>query len=360
MSEGQPYSFIWSCIGRVLTYLLLLILMPSSVQQLWNPDDTTRIFLPDFRTLAGQKVLIVDDDPLTREHLSLLVQAAGYEVVTAESGRDALFSLHRDYCPIVVSDWQMPDMDGLELCRAIRAESFPGYVYVLLLTARDSQQDIVNGLDAGADDYLTKRVTEAELMARLRTAKRIISLEQSLRETVEEKRRQATTDALTGANNRLYFDKHLSRELKRVRRFGGPLSVLLLDIDHFKSINDRFGHGVGDEVLVQFAERLRAALPREYDWSARIGGEEFAVVLPQTDAGGAMTVAEKLRQYIAAAPVATEAGNLKVTVSIGVASIDAATLSAETTVDDIVELADRGLYKSKQGGRNRVTAMTPE
>jgi two-component system cell cycle response regulator len=332
--------------------------MPSSAQQSWNPDDTTRIFLPDFRSLRGQKVLIVDDDPLTREHLSLLVQAAGFDVLTAESGRDALFTLRRDYCPIVMSDWQMPDMDGLELCRAIRAESFPGYVYILLLTARDSQQDVVNGFDAGADDYISKRVTEAELMARLRAAKRIVGLEQTLRETLEEKRRQATTDALTGANNRHYFDKHLDRELKRVRRFGGPLSVLLLDIDHFKSINDRFGHGVGDEVLVQFAERMRTALPRDYDWCARIGGEEFAVVLPQTEMQGAMIVGEKLRQHIAMAPVATEAGNLKLTVSIGVASVDAATLPPEISVDDIVELADRGLYKSKQAGRNRVTAVS--
>lgn len=334
--------------------------MSQSAQQSWNPDDTTRIFLPDFRSLRGQKVLIVDDDPLTREHLSLVVQAAGFEVLTAESGRDALLTLRRDYCPIVVSDWQMPDMDGLELCRTIRAESFPGYVYVLLLTARDSQQDVVNGFDAGADDYISKRVTEAELMARLRAAKRIVGLEQTLRETLEEKRRQATTDALTGVNNRLYFDKHLSRELKRVRRFGGPLSVLLLDIDHFKSINDRYGHGVGDEVLMQFADRIRTALPREYDWCARIGGEEFVVVLPQTDAAGAMTVAEKLRQYTAAAPIASEAGNLKVTVSIGVATADGATLPAEMTVDDIVELADRGLYKSKQAGRNRVTAVPVE
>jgi len=330
--------------------------MPSATP-LWNPDDTTRIFLPDFRNLPGQKVLVVDDDPLTREHLSMLVQAAGFEVLTAESGREAMSTLRRDYCPIVLSDWQMPDMDGVELCKAIRAESFPGYVYVLLLTARDAHQDIVHGLDAGADDYLTKRVTEAELMARLRAAKRIVSLEQSLRESVEEKRRQATTDALTGANNRLYFDKHLVRELKRTRRFGGSLSVLLLDIDRFKSINDRYGHGIGDEVLVQFAERLRTALPRDYDWSARIGGEEFAVVLPQTDMQGAMIVAEKLRQSIASLPIRTESGNLNVTVSIGVAVADAATLLPKTTVDDIVELADRGLYKSKKDGRNRVTAM---
>jgi two-component system cell cycle response regulator len=333
--------------------------MPSSAQQAWNPDDTTRIFLPDFRNLPSQRVLIVDDDPLTREHISTLVQNAGFEVLVAESGRDALLQLRRDYCPIVISDWQMPDMDGVQLCRAIRDESFPGYVYLMLLTARDAQQDILHGLDAGADDYLTKRITEAELVARLRTAKRIVALEQSLRENLEEKRRQATTDALTGANNRHYFDKHLGRELKRVRRFGGWLSVLLLDIDLFKSINDQFGHGVGDEVLVHFAERVRAGLPRDYDWSARIGGEEFAVVLPQTDVTGALVVAEKLRQYVASAPMMTAAGPMNVTVSIGVASVDARTLSADTTLEDIVMWADRGLYKSKQAGRNKVTALPP-
>lgn len=319
-------------------------------------DDTTRIFMPTAASFARHTVLIVDDDELTREKLTMLVQAAGFDTVAAKSGREALAQLHREYCPIVVSDWLMPDMDGLELCRAIRSDSFPGYVYILLLTARDTQEDILTGLDAGADDYLSKRVTEAELVARLRTARRIVALEQSLRDIIDEKRKLATTDALTGTNNRLYLVKHLSRELKRIQRYGGPLSLLALDIDNFKSINDRFGHAVGDEVLVEFVRRINSALPREIDWCARLGGEEFAVVLPQTDIAGAATVAEKLRQMTAGSPMKTTAGPLTVTVSVGVAALSVLPREIVPSVDALLELADRGLYASKQGGRNRVTA----
>lgn len=322
----------------------------------WNPDDTTRIQLSNLAQPASQRVLVVDDDPLMCERLEALVLAAGFEVSCAASGRDALEALRRDYCPIVISDWSMPDMNGIELCRAIRAESFPGYVYIVLLTARDSHQDIVAGLEAGADDYLSKRVTAEELVARMRTAKRIVGLEQSLRDMIDEKRRLATTDALTGANNRHYFDKHFSRELKRVRRFGGALSLLLLDIDHFKAVNDRYGHAVGDDVLMDFAARVAAALPRDYDWCARVGGEEFVVVLPQTDLSGALVVAEKLRQYVANAPMKTSAGGLPVTVSIGAAALSCLAQGSEATVEDLMALADKALYRSKQLGRNRITA----
>jgi diguanylate cyclase (GGDEF)-like protein len=144
--------------------------------------------------------------------------------------------------------------------------------------------------------------------------------------------------------------------LKRVRRFGGPLSLLVLDIDHFKTINDRHGHSVGDDVLVEFAGRIAAALPRDYDWCARVGGEEFVVVLPQTDLPGAVVVAEKLRQYVANAPVKTGAGNLLITVSIGVAALCCLPTGSEPVVDDLLDLADKALYSSKQKGRNRVTA----
>ncbi len=326
-------------------------------QTIWNPDDTTRIFLPNFANLPRQTVLLVDDDPLTIERMSMLVQMAGFDVRTAGSGREALSLLHHEYCPIVMSDWLMPDMDGLALCRAIRADSFRGYVYILLLTARGAQDDIVAGLDAGADDYLHKGVGEAELMARLRTARRIVALEQSLRDIIDEKRRLATTDALTGAHNRHYFVKHLSRELKRVRRYGGPLSLLALDIDRFKSVNDRFGHPVGDEVLVEFVRRINLGLPREIDWCARLGGEEFAVVLPQTDLAGAQTVAEKLRHMTASVPMLTASGPIEITVSLGAAAVSSLPQEIEPSVETLLEIADRGLYASKQGGRNRVTVV---
>lgn len=317
-------------------------------------DTTIIIGLKDAVAVAP-KVLIVDDDPLVCERLRGLVMAAGFEVRTVSSGAAALASLHKDFSPIVISDRIMPDMDGLTLCRTIRSETFTGYVYVLLLTMQDSEQDILAGLEAGADDYLSKRVSSAQLIARLRTAQRILTLEHSLRTVVDEKSRLATTDSLTGASNRRYFTRHFSRELKRIQRYGGTLSLLMLDIDHFKQVNDRLGHAAGDEVLQEFAKRIGAGLPRESDWFARMGGEEFVVVLPQTAPAGAKIVAEKLRTSISAAPIRTAAGTINVTVSIGVSCLDAFTPPDTPTLDSMLDLADRCLYDSKAAGRDRVT-----
>ena len=322
--------------------------------------DTTIIIGLKEAVAVAPKVLIVDDDPLVCERLRSLVLAAGFEVSTASSGAGALASLHKDFSPIVISDRMMPDMDGLALCRAIRSERFTSYVYVLLLTMQDAEQDILAGLDAGADDYLSKRASSAQLIARLRTAQRILTLEHSLRTVVDEKSRLATTDTLTGASNRRYFTRHFSRELKRVQRYGGPLSLLMLDIDHFKLINDRFGHALGDEVLQEFAKRIGAGLPRESDWFARMGGEEFVVVLPQTPSGGAQIVAEKLRASVAAIPFRTLAGAVPVTVSIGVASLESlAARNVEPSLDAMLDLADRCLYDAKAAGRNRVELPKP-
>jgi len=317
--------------------------------------DTTIIIGLKEAVAVAPKVLIVDDDPLVCERLRSLVMAAGFEVSTASSGAAALASLQRDFSPIVISDRMMPDMDGLTLCRAIRQQRFEGYVYVLLLTVQDAEQDILAGLDAGADDYLSKRVSSAQLIARLRTAQRILTLEHSLRTVVDEKSRLATTDTLTGASNRRYFTRHFNRELKRVQRYGGPLSLLMLDIDHFKQVNDRFGHAAGDEVLQEFAKRIAAGLPRESDWFARMGGEEFVVVLPQTTLSGAQVVAQKLRAAVAAAPARTLAGAVNMTVSIGVASLEVlASRNVEPTIDAMLDVADRCLYDAKAAGRNRV------
>ena len=314
--------------------------------------DTTIIV--ELRNPVALQVLIVDDDVLICERLKGLVMAAGFDARFVSSGAAALSTL-RKLTPIVITDRDMPDMDGLTLCRTIRTERFSGYVYVMLLTVQDAEADILAGLDAGADDYLSKRASPAQLVARLRTARRDYSLEHSLRSVVEEKSRLATTDALTGASNRRYLMRHLARELKRVRRFGGEVAVLMLDIDHFKHVNDH-GHAVGDDVLKEFAGRIGSSLPREFDWFARTGGEEFVVVLPQTGLAGARVVAEKLRAGIAAAPMRTSAGPVGVTVSIGIGALEAiATQTQETTVDQLLEMADRCLYKSKEGGRNRVS-----
>jgi diguanylate cyclase (GGDEF)-like protein len=160
---------------------------------------------------------------------------------------------------------------------------------------------------------------------------------------------------MTGAHNRRYFMRHLHRELNRVSRFGGELSLLLLDIDHFKRINDGHGHSVGDEVLKDFVRRITSSLPRESDWCARLGGEEFAVVLPQTDLAGAGVVAERLRSAIAGQPMQTTLAKVAITASIGVSSLQSSAPGAQVTVEGLLDQADRCLYASKDGGRNRVT-----
>ena len=304
---------------------------------------------------VAPRILLVDDDVLVLEHLQSLVQAAGFEVCTAAGGLQALACLEQSFASVVITDLNMPGMDGLSLCRAIRQRPWPGYIYLVLLTAKDAEQNILDGLDAGADDYLSKRTSAAQLLARLRTAQRLLTLEQSLKDALAEKRRLALTDPLTGAPNRRYFQQRLSRELGHVRRFGGDLSLLSLDIDHFKLINARYGHASGDTVLQEFVRRIDRALPRDTDWCARMGGEEFAVVLDGTPLAGAAMVAERLRLAVATSPMKTPAGLIGVTVSIGVSSLPAGAHRQAFSIESLLQLADRNLYISKDNGRDRVT-----
>ena len=318
-------------------------------------ESVVTTILPALDTLVP-RVLLVDDDEIVIERLRELITTAGYEVTSAASGAAALDALRKNFAPIVILDRNMPGMDGLELTRAIRAGThYPGYVYIMLCTAHDSEDEILTGLNAGADDYLSKRASGTQLVARLATARRILTLEHSLKQVIEERRRMAMTDALTGAHNRRYFMNHLRREIKRTRRFGGELSLLVFDIDHFKHINDRHGHAAGDAVLIEFVRRIQNALPRDYDWCARLGGEEFAVVLPQTGVPGAGAVAEKIRRAVAAGPIASVAGSIEITVSVGVTGISVFADRDAATVEQILRRADDCLYASKRHGRDRVT-----
>jgi two-component system, cell cycle response regulator len=316
-------------------------------------EETTEILALDLKIVP--KVLVIDDDELVREQLRGVIAGAGFEVRAAADALAGLDFLQKEFTPIVITDRNMPGMDGLALCRHIRRQHYPGYVYLMLLTVQDAEDDILAGLDAGADDYLSKRASTAQLVARLRTAQRILTLEQSLKIASEERRRLAMTDMLTGAHNRRYFMRHLDRELKRVRRFGGELSLLALDIDHFKQVNDRYGHAAGDSVLREFVQRIQKCLPRDFDWCARLGGEEFAVVLPQTDLAGASVVAERLRVAVEGAPMHTAAGTLSITVSIGASGLQAMADREAATAEMLLAHADRYLYTSKQTGRNRVS-----
>jgi diguanylate cyclase (GGDEF)-like protein len=298
-------------------------------------------------------ILLAEDDPVTRMLMTRFLKKAGYEVDAVSNGSEALDKMTARYYPILVTDWEMPEMDGASLCKAVRNLQLDGYVYALLLTARDSKDNIIAGLEAGADDYLIKPVHEAELIARLNAGRRILNLEHSLRVANQRNRILSITDALTGTYNRRYLMEQLPRELERCRRYAYPLSVLMCDIDHFKSINDARGHAAGDEVLQQFAARAQKSIRTNSDWVARHGGEEFLIVLPETGFDGAMTVAEKVRNLIAATPFTTRTGDAAITASFGVASTGAHGPDIALKVDALIRCADECLYRSKQAGRNR-------
>jgi two-component system chemotaxis response regulator CheY len=303
------------------------------------------------------KVLLVDDDILVLDQLERLVTAAGYEVVTARNGDAALLSMQQEFAPIVIAEIDMPQMDGFALCRAIRRQSYSGYVYVILLSSKDAEGDILTGLDAGADDYVSKRTPTGQLVGRLRTAQRILALEHSLKQALADRERMAMTDVLTGAHNRRYLLQHLSHELDCAQRLQGALSVLVFDVDHFSLVNDRHGHAAGDGVLKEVVRRIQQGLQRSCDWFARLGGDEFAVVLPQTDIAGASIVAEKLRRAVAATPIRFNTTKVRITISIGASELGAIAERDSTTAERLLELADQNLYKSKKSGRNRVTAI---
>jgi two-component system, cell cycle response regulator len=306
---------------------------------------------------ANPTVLLAEDDPVTRMLLTRQLKKAGYEVEAVTDGATALQRFRQKFYPFLLTDWEMPEMDGVSLCKAVRAMPFDGYVYTLLLTARDSKEHIIAGLEAGADDYLTKPIHEAELVARLNTGRRILHLEQSLRAASQENRWLSITDALTGAYNRRRLMEQLPREVERCRRYQHSLSVVLCDIDHFKRVNDSFGHSVGDAVLKLFVDRIRSLTRDTSDWVARYGGEEFVIVLPETPYQGGLVAAEKIRAAIAASPLSTSAGDLSITASFGVASIDRDDSWLEVTSDRLMRCADECLYDAKQNGRNRVCGV---
>ncbi len=300
-------------------------------------------------------VLIAEDDPVFRRILQSWLQKWNYRVIAVENGVDAWNTLQQDDAPhLVILDWMMPGMDGIELCRKIRGRGEGLYRYVLLLTAKDDKQDVVAGLEAGADDYLTKPFDVDELHARVRAGKRIVGLQHALIQAQLALQFEAAHDKLTGLWNRGAILDVLQREVERGRRDAAPLGVIMADLDHFKNINDSHGHLVGDAVLQEVALRLTASV-RCYDYVGRYGGEEFLLVISGCNTPDLVAHAERLRRCIAEPPVDTGAAQIPVTLSIGVVS---AQLSRHGPLkcELLIRAADAALYQAKTKGRNRVEA----
>lgn len=320
-------------------------------------DDDSFFSRPDLPRRCP--VLIVDDDESVVASLATLLSRADYDVYRANSAEAALRVLSVLQCRVVITDWQMPDMDGLALCRCLRSRNNSSYIYILLLSVRKSKQDTLAALAAGADDYIVKGAPPEEILARADVGRRITRLEHSLRISNRENRRLSVTDSLTGVRNRRYLMKYLPREIARSRRQQHPLAVLSCDIDRFKHVNDRFGHEAGDEVLREFAMRLGNCIRQSIDWIARMGGEEFMIVLPETNLSGATCVAEKVRSTVSAHPFATRSGPLAVTVSIGATALETLLDFETISLIELLRTADQCLYASKTLGRDRATAAAP-
>lgn len=290
------------------------------------------------------KVLIADDDEGTLSVLATLLDDIGHEAVLAHDGLEAWAIIQgREAPPLAILDWMMPGMDGVDICRTLRHQQKKPYPYLIMLTARDQIEDLVEGMEAGADDYLRKPFDMRELRARLHAGERILALQ-------DELRARATFDNLTRLLNRATVVERLARELAHIKRKGGAVTVVLLDLDNFKRINDTHGHAVGDEVLCAAAKRLAASM-RAYDELGRYGGEEFLAVLPSCGARSGLEVAERMRKSLAVLPVGTSSGPVILTASLGVATGDH---QLAVTAENLVALADKALYKAKRSGRNRV------
>jgi diguanylate cyclase (GGDEF)-like protein len=304
---------------------------------------------------SANRVLIAEDDPVSRRMLEAFLEKWGYQVVTATDGLDAVRILESKDAPaLAVLDWMMPGLEGPEVCRRVRAHPDRPYVYILLLTARSQRDDLLRGLESGADDYLTKPFDASELRARLRVGQRILDLQNGLIAAREESSFRATHDELTGLANRRVVLDEIAREHSRHLRQGGSFAIILVDLDHFKSVNDTRGHPTGDAVLKEVSRRMARSV-RPYDTVGRYGGEEFIVVAPSCGRSGAIALAERILNSLRSAPVETDRGPLSVTVSCGIAI---STAAKPLDPRELIHLADEALYRAKERGRDRSELAT--
>ncbi|MDW8365520.1 MAG: diguanylate cyclase [Abditibacteriales bacterium] len=315
---------------------------------------------------GGLRLLVVDDSPVTLRLLTKQLTDMGHIVHTAEDGHAALRLVLETNPQLIITDWQMPALDGIGLCQSLRQTRMGQQLYIIMLTANEDEDHLVQALSAGADDYMVKPVRPRTLEARLRAAQRILRLQEEIERDKEKIQRYAAelaimnrkleqaafTDALTNLPNRRYATDRLKQEWAESVRSHQPLACLMMDIDHFKQINDTYGHDVGDVVLQETAAVLRQSL-RLNDVVCRMGGEEFLVICPDTDVRGAVVCAERLRRAVEAHIIRTAEFNRHVTLSIGVAARG----EGMPHPDVLLRAADQALYAAKRSGRNRVCAI---
>jgi two-component system, cell cycle response regulator len=303
------------------------------------------------------KILIADDSIVSRHLLEATLRRWGYEVLVACDGAEALDLLEREDAPsLIILDWMMPGMTGVEVCRRIRQRSSEPYTYVLLLTSKSQKEDLIEGMEAGADDYVTKPFDQNELQVRIRAGTRLVDLQAQLLKAREDLREQATRDSLTHLWNRSSILSELSRELARSERDARPMGVVIVDLDHFKHINDTHGHLAGDAVLREAARRMQSAI-RQYDSIGRYGGEEFLILFPGCGEDDSFALADRLRKQLSQAEMSVNDCLLRITASFGVTIAQ----PGETcTQEGLIRKADEALYIAKKSGRNRVELLLHE
>ncbi|MGA8442402.1 MAG: diguanylate cyclase [Candidatus Sulfotelmatobacter sp.] len=309
---------------------------------------------PSTGKYAGS-VVLAEDSALYRHLIQGHLKEWGFAFSYARDGKEALKMLmDRDAPRLALLDWVLPEMDGVEICRRLRRRSADEpYTYTILLTAKNRKQEMLEAMDAGVDDFLAKPFDPLELKARILVGQRIVDLQQKLVSANNALHFSAKHDFLTRAWNRAEIVAFMQREIARSRRDATPLGIVLVDVDHFKQVNDEFGHETGDRVLQEITKRLSATL-REYDGIGRYGGEEFLVVIPDCDMATTVRRANQIRELISEQPVPTHCGALKVTVSMGVTVAE-----QSTSVELLLRQADVALYEAKHAGRNRVEHFKP-
>ena len=313
--------------------------------------ETTGTIAVMLRVMPPPKALVICRDQRLREQIERRITADMLDMEAAGHEQEALQLIAAEFRHVIVTD-------SLDLVRKLRERDEPRAPYIIYLAERDGAKERESGLAAGADECVGRRVSELELDSRLALARRVAELENVVRITLAENRKLSATDDLTRVASRRFFGKHFPREIERASRYGRPLSLILCDIDYFKQINDTLGHSGGDEILRQLGPRLQQNLRRGIDWIARIGGEEFAIVLPETPYEAALDIARKLRRCVAneAFKVESEKKSIAVTASFGLCGLDRVPSGEGDLADRILKIADAALYRSKHSGRNRLTA----